>query len=152
MLKSLLLSTCTLIIYVLCSSCNFDDHNANLGNDYIFMHEGGGLNKIGKKNDGKIKYAVNYDLIIPHAVVDLAYNEEFILAVQVPDSVKFTNSVEEYRHLRDTSNHKYWIIESEKDIIHGPMTKNEYRQQRTKLSVPLKLQVGEGELELLREW
>ncbi len=133
-----------------CWGCNFDDYNQDLGNDYIFMFEGGGLNKIGKQT-GRDSYSISYNLIIPPAVIDIDYNDEYILALHARD-VSHTNSTVEYKFLRDTSNHQYWIIESKRDIIHGPLAKKEYQVLRTQLGIPSKLQVGDGELELLREW
>ena len=67
------------------------------------------------------------------------YNDQFIIAAQVPDTNCHHNVADAKRQeaANNTGNPvNFWIIDISSDKLIGPLSLNEYLQQRQQLNIP----------------
>ena len=79
------------------------------------------------------------DPFVPCNVIGHAYNDQFIIAAQVPDTSCHHNAADEKRQeaANNTGNPvNFWIIDISADKLIGPLSLNEYFQQRQQLNIP----------------
>ncbi|MBK8505332.1 MAG: DUF3997 domain-containing protein [Saprospiraceae bacterium] len=104
-------------------------------NGYQYVSEAKSYKVIYKSilRDGEL-----FEIKIPRTVLEYNYNDNFIVASQVViDSNELIR--EEEKQVDEAVDIRYWIIESKKDIIHGPLLLIEYEALSEKLGVPTDL-------------
>ena len=92
----------------------------DLGNGYEFINEHPkGINK-------------NYHVVVPARVIELGWDDRYIVAVQIPDiGCIDENDRNKYPQIHD---HRfYWIIDKETDQVYGPLLYDEYKQKEDTL-------------------
>lgn len=129
-----------LVLFICITSCtSMSDYNVQLSGGYQLQSESG---------TDKIIICKMYtegDKYIPCNVVAYAYNNKFIIAKQQRTDKCFSGSLGYDIDYGNTEYH-YWIIchtDSNKDCnsqFYGPLSENDYLQQKQKLGVPDKLQ------------
>ncbi len=75
---------------------------------------------------------------IPPNICDYNYDDEYIIAMQLPDTVTF-----EFKKNTKLSDVRYWIRFNAKGALYGPLTKKEFDSVRKALNVPKKLELDE---------
>lgn len=83
--------------------------------------------------------------IIPAKVVELAYNDSFIIAKQQGLKRKYPNNPANTSEIPDESINNYWIIDINTKQVCGPLNKNDFDLKRMALKIPdnLKLKAVE---------
>ncbi len=79
------------------------------------------------------------DYIIPPQMISFSYNKDFIVAAQKPYLIFITrtNTYPESRKLFEKSNLQYyWIIDKEKKLEIGPLSKEAYVKKKDELLIP----------------
>jgi hypothetical protein len=106
-------------------SLNCSDYTEDLGNGYEYGFEGAIVRTI---SGGKINIDVD--------VIAYAYNDDFIIAAQMPYSyekvVKEEKCGESYKY--DTV--YFYIIDKRIDSLYGPMGLQEYLDTRNRMGLP----------------
>lgn len=75
-------------------------------------------------------------------VIELDFNDEYIIARSIPtykaDEKDFSNLQEKDKYIESIpeKDYEFWIIEVEKDIVHGPFNEDEFNKKRKEISVP----------------
>ncbi len=110
--------------FIACSS----DYSRNLGDGYMFRHEGPTLNDILFK-DGEI----------PANVICFSYNKDFILAIQKP--IFFQDPLYEKVHTYPNGDTVlyYWIVIKESSFVWGPLNRDEFNKIVHRFNVPKRL-------------
>jgi len=120
---------CFLFLVVVLFSCNGNNDSIDsLSGNYSFISEGPGNNVIAAQGAGR------GNIFIPCNVIDHAYNEDYIIALQQPTKDCFWG--------RDTSVYRegseaeyFWIIAVKTDMVYGPLTEAEYDKMVIELNV-----------------
>lgn len=136
-----IIASMTLLITFFFAAC---DNPQSLGGGWYFdpdndVHPfivGGG--RQGDRHEG--------DPFIPCNVIAHAYNDQFIIAAQVPDTSCHHNAADAKRQeaANNTGNPvNFWIIDISVDKLIGPLSLNEYFLQRQMLHIPddLKMEI-----------
>lgn len=86
---------------------------------------------------------------VPGKVIELNFNDEYIIAKSIPtdeaNKKEFPNSIEKDKYIESIPEEEYqfWIIEVEKDIVHGPFNEEEFKKTKEELSVPESMELKE---------
>jgi len=109
-------------------SCNFSDSTENLGDDYLYRNEGGTIKDIlsKKANGGEI----------PATVKSFDFNEKFIIAKQKPKLPQDPLYDNDYKYNRGEKEYYYWIIIKESNFVLGPLSLEEFNDQKNKYKIP----------------
>ncbi|MDY0318328.1 MAG: DUF3997 domain-containing protein [Candidatus Izemoplasmatales bacterium] len=126
-----------LVLYLIWGGVNEQD----LGDHYYYLPKYEALD-LGFP-DGAIIYKsaqrnVFSDVKIHKNVISVNNNKDFIIAIQQDDSVniKSTQSI-----VLDSNSLHYFIIAKQKDMVYGPLSKNEYLKKRKELNIPHNLKL-----------
>ncbi len=109
--------------------------NQNLGNNYYYLPEYEAID-VGYPGGAIIykspqKYLFN-DIKIYGNVINVKYNDNFIIAIQKTDSSFLKKNIQ---NINKKDSLRYFIIVKESDIVYGPYNKNEYLQKRYELGI-----------------
>ena len=117
---------------LLWASCN-SDSVSRLTNTYVYVDEGSNSRMICKDPSS------NKDNYIPCDVVELDYNDSYIIAKQQ----YFSDCYQKYKGGRklEEGNYYYWIIKISNDSLIGPLTKAEFKQTIEEMKIPDKLRL-----------
>ena len=74
-------------------------------------------------------------------VVDVAWNDRFVLATQHPMKRRSPNDPSDTYEVPDTSTVNYWILDTSVRVLYGPFDKLKFEQKRTSLSVPTEMKL-----------
>ncbi|MBX7420594.1 DUF3997 domain-containing protein [Clostridium chauvoei] len=89
------------------------------------------------------------DARVPGKVIELNFNDEYIIARSIPTykarKKEFTNLMEEDKYMEyiPEEEYEFWVIEVEKDIVHGPFNEEEFKKTKEELSVPESMELKE---------
>lgn len=76
---------------------------------------------------------------IPPKVIEVGWNERFILAKQYPLKRRSPNNPNDTYELPDKSHTNYWILDANGPAVYGPFDKAEFEKKRLALGVPSEL-------------
>lgn len=135
-----------IIIVILVYGCH--DSYANLGDSYIY--ESGRIDRIINEETGTL------NILIPDQVLNYEYDDNYIIAYQVPDSaIIYEFDIDSYR--RDTTSQSqekadsmealldkmliirdcYWIIRKADCKRYGPMTETDFYRECRKMKITI---------------
>ncbi|MDA3910503.1 MAG: hypothetical protein PF448_03995 [Bacteroidales bacterium] len=120
-------------IILLIQSCNLSDISKNLGNRYFYRNEGGDIKDILCERPA--------GAFIPATILEYDYNRYYIIANQKPKIPQDPLYDAEFEYKNGADAVYYWIIIKKKDIVLGPMTKDEYMSARKEYNVSEKLKL-----------
>jgi hypothetical protein len=127
-----------LFILLFTGICNCSlDYDRNLGDGY-FINGYGVTTVIYKKINNK-----EDDEILLGEIVEYKFNSNFILIYRVvtKEVKKFNNDHYLSEIMRGGDSIQYWIINKKKNIIIGPLRKNEYLLKCKNLNIPNNIQL-----------
>ncbi|MHB8859060.1 MAG: DUF3997 domain-containing protein [Thermoleophilia bacterium] len=140
-----------LFILIICTSCTDHDY-ISLGDHYIYRSLSGGNSYIFNtdylyrdQTDTDANKPTNkdyYGSLIPCAVKDYSYDEQFIVANQVNNPNCFDSAIREDA-LKTGNSINYWIVVKNSRKTIGPLTLEEYRVKRQEYNVPDSLKLDE---------
>ena len=112
---------------LLLHACN-SDLTVNLGDGYFYRYEGNSLRDIHceRARGGEI----------PATVLAYDYDDDFIIAKQVPNLEQDPLYDIEYQYERGTGVFYYWLIVKDGDLVFGPMGIGMFDELRVKFDVP----------------
>ncbi len=116
------------LIVFLINSCNFSDSTESLGDEYFYRNEGEFLKDIlcEKANGGEI----------PATVRSYDFNDEFIIAKQIPKLPQDQLYENDYKYNNGNKEYYYWIILKKRNLVLGPLSKEEFNNQKNKYNIP----------------
>jgi hypothetical protein len=115
------------LLGVLMIGCT-SDSGKELGEGYVLVLEGKGVDHIYNEDPqwGGV----------PYGVIQYAYDDKFIIALQQPR--KFDDVIDprelDYKHGRDTT--YFWVISKVDHTLFGPLDKRELEERREQLGIP----------------
>jgi hypothetical protein len=127
-------SVCLVVFFfvLVVQSCT-SDSTKKLGNGYFYRNEGEAIKDILSKNPDGAE--------IPSTILSYAYDERIIIAKQKPKLPQDPLYKKKYQYKNNKNEIYYWIIIKEENIDYGPLNRGEYQELRTKLNVPVNLQL-----------
>jgi len=75
------------------------------------------------------------EAIIPAEIVEIAWDDNYILAKQIGLKRRNPNNSEDTYEIQDESKVSYWILEIQKGTVYGPLKENEFIEKRKELSI-----------------
>lgn len=92
-------------------------------NDYIVIYH-----KVGTSRDDKNT--------LPPTIVEISWNERFIIAKQYGMKKKYPNNIDNSYEIPDKSKVYYWILDTENQIKYGPYKYlNEFNNKKEELNI-----------------
>ena len=140
-----------LYLFIALLLCGCHDSYWDLGDSYLY--ENGRINKYIDEKKGSMS------ILIPEDVLNFAFDEDHIIAYQIPDSViyrefyidiykdfsdptirsqKTTDSLEILLDSMLSIKHCYWIIQKKDCKVYGPMTESDFNRKCKKTKITLK--------------
>lgn len=131
------------LLIFLSSLYNCHGDSWNLGDDYVFV-EGSIAKRCGHN---KYKYL---ETLIVEQVLNFNYDEDFIIAYQIPDR-DYLNFVREFKTKREidsldnlytameTIHYCYWIIQKKNTNIIGPMNKEKFEDKCKEMNIKIRM-------------
>lgn len=118
----------TFLIVLTLNSCNFSDSTESLGDEYYYRNEGESVKDIlcQKANGGEI----------PATVMSFDFNDEFIIAKQIPKLPQDPMYDNDYKYNNGNKEYYYWIIIKESNLVLGPLSLEEFKNQKNKYNIP----------------
>lgn len=113
------------------------DEVVDLPNGFVYASEGEFYKVIEKqKKIGDSLISLN----IPSCIIDFKYNDEFIIALQMPmkkDSNSYSDNISQYNQ----NIQHYWIIKAKEDKVFGPLTLDSFEYYRKLFVIPSDLKL-----------
>jgi hypothetical protein len=128
-----------IFLSIILIGCPFQsDYVRDLNSGYRFISEAKTYRTISKsvRRNGKVEVVE-----IPRSILAYSYDDQFIIASQVPIEER-DNLTEEEKQMDLSAKLNYWIIDGHKDLLYGPLDVSEYERMREKLGVPETLNLG----------
>ena len=136
----------TFLAIIILASLTSCDNNFDLGNGYALMATSINCRSIVKNITSK-----GADIAVLGHVFDYAHDENFILALQVPQDslVHLSNFIKlNWKDMDSLSKgfngNYYYIIDKKNDSTYGPLDKKEYFVVRSNLHIPNSLKLKNG--------
>lgn len=136
LLACLILVLCVIIFFLVLRGCSYlliDALSENYGNRdwHVELNNGYEITKINSKSIILINSASSSTgkIVIPDYINAYRYNEDYLEILCARDGPNDLLGV-------DSEEDKYFLIEFEKQILHGPFTKKEFINHCLELSIP----------------
>ncbi|PGZ99434.1 hypothetical protein COE51_09095 [Bacillus pseudomycoides] len=123
---------CSLIFLTSCTT-DFNPSHYSVGDEYELTKVSGNALELFPKADAL--YASQY---IPPEIVEIAWNDTYILAKQI-EKTDDPNNPDASVTNRATEN--YWIIDLKNNRRFGPYTKKQFEEQKQEFRIPKQLQL-----------
>ncbi|MGL5085527.1 MAG: DUF3997 domain-containing protein [Clostridium sp.] len=107
------------------------DYDITLPNDYSLIRNSAHMITINKQID---ESSWNLE-IIPAKVVELAFNDNYVLAKQVGLKLRDPNNEDDTYQIPDESKISFWILDTANNQAYGPFTENELNEKKKELSI-----------------
>lgn len=129
-MKKIIISMSFLIFIFLISCAGLGDFHIDLSDGYTVIRTSGHNVKIVTR----ISEYIFSDNIVPPKVVEVVWNDDYILAKQL-ELVIDPNSHNKYL-IPDNKKDFYWIIVTESDEVFGPLTFEQFNTMKEELGIP----------------
>ena len=136
--------------YVLILLCGCHDNYHDLGSRYEYMD-----GRINKELDGGGLGWTPIKPLIPEEVRKYNYDQDFIIAYQIPSRGWFdfemenaitkekADSIEQLYNKMYDIHYCYWIIDKKNDQLYGPLDKKEFEKRCKNMGIKMKLSIEE---------
>jgi len=114
--------------------CCTSDYTKELGEGYIYRHEGKPLNDIYSENPKGGS--------IPANVISFDYDKKYIIAKQRPKLPQDILYEKEYEYKLGGDMVYFWLIIKKEKLILGPLSEKEFKEAKKKYKVPDKLSLN----------
>ncbi len=135
-MKKKLFIICTLLLLTLnlcgCFGPGMNDYDYEMVKDYRVCHSSANAIVIYRNDD-----SVGIKTVIDAKVTKVAWNDNFILAEQIP-LIEGTMKLDETKL-------NYWIIDVNTDELYGPLSKEEFKSKRSELEIDSNLKLKDPE-------
>lgn len=108
-------------LFVIFAFFSLGTDTEELGSGYQFINE-----------DSKYIADKNHSEQIPSRIIELGWDDRFIVAVQIPD-IAYIDKAEVYKYPQIHDHRFYWIIDKDNDKVYGPLLYDSYEQKKDSL-------------------
>ncbi|PEZ10349.1 hypothetical protein CN326_02145 [Bacillus sp. AFS018417] len=133
---------CSLVFLTSCAT-NFNPSHYNIGDEYELINVSGNALELFPKTDAL--YASQY---IPPEIVEIAWNDNYILAKQTEQTDDPNNPD---ASITNQATENYWIIDLKNNRRFGPYTKKQFEEQKQEFRLPEQLQLQSVKTYLTKE-
>lgn len=121
-----------MMIPLILISCSSSDYNEQLSGNYYYINDGPPLVYIRPEMMG--------GPFIPCTIIDYAFNDQFIIAVQkwTEDCGYYTNEAAK----KSGNAYNFWIVDHTSNKLIGPLSIDEYIRKRSELEIPDELKLN----------
>lgn len=131
-LRFVLIGVTTLLLY---GCAGAGDYDISLPGEYSVIRSSGHDITIRKQE------AEGYwgEELIPAKIVELNYNDKYILAKQLGLKRQYPNDPDRTYKIPDESKVSLWILQVDNGKVYGPLTEKEFVKKKIELNIPINM-------------